>query len=55
MRVQRPLLGLTRWDRQRNPDIRNTLEVKNLIKNIKLYQRSWLTTWKEWIEAASPN
>jgi hypothetical protein len=31
MRFLRPLLGLTRQDRQRNPDIRNRLKVNNPI------------------------
>jgi hypothetical protein len=35
MRFPRPLLGLTRLDRQRNPDIRSSLKVNNLIENIK--------------------
>jgi hypothetical protein len=42
MRFLRPLLGLTRLDRQRNPDIRNMLKVNNLTEGIKLYQKRWL-------------
>jgi hypothetical protein len=42
MRFLRPLFGLTRLDRQRNPDIRNRLKVDNLIEDIKLYQKSRL-------------
>jgi hypothetical protein len=30
------LLGLTRLDRQRKPDIRNRLKVDNLVEDIKL-------------------
>jgi hypothetical protein len=35
----RPLLGLTRVDRQRNPDIRNSLKVDNIVEDIRQYQR----------------
>jgi hypothetical protein len=42
MRFLRPLLGLTRLDRQRNPDIRNRLKVNNIVDYIKLYQKKWL-------------
>jgi hypothetical protein len=40
MKSLRPLLGLIRFDNQRNPDIHNRLKVNNLIKDIKLYQKS---------------
>jgi hypothetical protein len=36
MRFLRPLLGITRWDHQRNPGIRNRFKVNNLIEDIKL-------------------
>jgi hypothetical protein len=42
MRLLRPLLELTRLDRQRNPDIRNRLKVKNLVEDMKLYHKKWL-------------
>jgi hypothetical protein len=42
MRFLRPLLGLTRLDRQRNPDMRNTLKVDNIAEDIKLYQKKRL-------------
>jgi hypothetical protein len=42
MRFLRPLLGLTRLDRQRNPDMRNRLKVDNIAEDIKLYQKKWL-------------
>jgi hypothetical protein len=38
MRFLRPLLGLIRLDRHRNPEIRNSLKVDN----IKQYQRRWV-------------
>jgi hypothetical protein len=42
MRFLRPLLGLTRLDRQRNPDIRNRLKVNSVVEDIiKLYQKKW--------------
>jgi hypothetical protein len=50
-RFLRPLLGLTRLDRQRNSDICNRLKVNNLIQVIKLCPKSW----KEWAEVAYPN
>jgi hypothetical protein len=37
MRFLRPLLGLTRLDRQRNPEIRNNLKVDNIVEDIKQY------------------
>jgi hypothetical protein len=42
MRFLRPLLGLTRLDRQRNPEIRNILKVDNIVEDIKQYQRRWV-------------
>jgi hypothetical protein len=41
-RFLRPLLGLKRLDRQRNPDIRNRLKVNNRVEDMKLYQKKWL-------------
>jgi hypothetical protein len=41
MRFLRPLLGLTRLDCQRNPDIRNRLKVNNTAEDTKLYQKKW--------------
>jgi hypothetical protein len=42
MRFLRPLLELTRLDRQRNPEIRNSLKVDNIVDDIKQYQRRWV-------------
>jgi hypothetical protein len=42
MRFLRPLLGLTRLDRQRNSDIRNTLKVDNILEDIISYQKNWI-------------
>jgi hypothetical protein len=42
MRILRPLLGLTRFDLQRNPEIRNSLKVDNTVEDIKQYQRRWV-------------
>jgi hypothetical protein len=42
MRFLRPLLGLTRLDRQRNPEIRNSLKLDNIVEDIKQYQRRWV-------------
>jgi hypothetical protein len=33
MRFLRPLLGLTKLDSQRNPDIRNRLKVDNIVED----------------------
>jgi hypothetical protein len=49
MRFLRPLLGIIRLYRQRNPDIRNRLTVNNLIEDIKLLYT------KESTDAAYPN
>jgi hypothetical protein len=35
-------IGLTRLDRQRNPEIRNSLKVDNIVEDIKQYQRRWI-------------
>jgi hypothetical protein len=40
-RFLRPLLGYTRMDRQRNEDIRKTLKVTNIVKEIQQYQKDW--------------
>jgi hypothetical protein len=42
MRFLRPLLGLTRLDHQRNPEICNSLKVDNIVEDIKQYQRRWV-------------
>jgi hypothetical protein len=42
MTFLRPLLGLTKLDRQRNPGIRNRLKVDKLLEDIKMYQKNWL-------------
>jgi hypothetical protein len=42
MRFLRPLLGLTRLDHHRNPDIFNRLKGHNLIEGIELYKKTWL-------------
>jgi hypothetical protein len=39
-------------DRQRNPEIRNSLKVDNIVEDIKQYQRRWVDHLNEWIEAA---
>jgi hypothetical protein len=31
-----------RLDRQRNPEIRNSLKVDNIVEDIKQYQRRWV-------------
>jgi predicted deacetylase len=41
MRFLRPLSGHTRLDRQQNKDIRKTLKVTNIIKEIQQYQKNW--------------
>jgi hypothetical protein len=40
--ILRSLLGLTRLNRQRNPEIRNSLKVGNIVEDIKQYQRRWV-------------
>jgi hypothetical protein len=42
MGILRPLLDLTRLDRQRNPDIRNGSEGDNTVEDTQLYQKKWL-------------
>jgi hypothetical protein len=42
MRFLRPLLGVIRFDHQRNPDIRNKLKVYNIVVDVKVYKRKWL-------------
>jgi hypothetical protein len=42
MRFLRPLLGLTRLDRQRNSDIRNRLKVDNILDDVISYQKNWI-------------
>jgi hypothetical protein len=42
MRFLRPLLGLTRLDRQRNFDIRNRLKADNILEDIISYQKNWI-------------
>jgi hypothetical protein len=50
MRFLKPLLGLTRLDRQRSSDIRNyRLEVDNRVQGIQLYQNYWLRKLK-WMD-----
>jgi hypothetical protein len=39
MRFLRPLLGYKRLDRQRNEDIRKTLKVTNIVKEIQQHQK----------------
>jgi hypothetical protein len=41
MKFLRQLLGFTRLDHQRNSDIRQKLEVDNIVEDIKLYQKKW--------------
>jgi hypothetical protein len=38
----KPLLGLTRRDRQRNFDIRNRLKADNILEDIISYQKNWI-------------
>jgi hypothetical protein len=40
MRFLRPLLGLTRLDRHRNPDICNRLKVDSLVENENCIKRT---------------
>jgi hypothetical protein len=40
IRFLRPLLGLTRLDRQRNSDIHNRLKVDNILEDIISYQKN---------------
>jgi hypothetical protein len=47
MRFLRPLLGLTRLDRQRNTDIRNRLKVDNILEDIISYQKNWIDHLKQ--------
>jgi hypothetical protein len=54
MRFPRPLLGLTRLDRQRNPEIRNNLKVDNIVEDIKQYQLPGTIGWKPPTEAGFP-
>jgi hypothetical protein len=42
MRFLRPLLDLTRRDRQRNIDVRNKLNQDDIVDEIRNYQQNWL-------------
>jgi hypothetical protein len=42
VRFLRPLLDLTRLDRQRNSDILNRLKVDNILEDIISYQKNWI-------------
>jgi hypothetical protein len=42
MRFLRPLIGLTRFDCQRNCDICNRLKVDNILQDIISYQKNWI-------------
>jgi hypothetical protein len=42
MRLLRPLLGLTRLDRQRNSDIRYRLKVNKILEDIMSYHKNWI-------------
>jgi hypothetical protein len=50
--AQMRFLRLKRPDRQRSPDIRNTLKVNNIVGDIISYQNKWFDPWNKWIEAA---
>jgi hypothetical protein len=54
MRFLRPLLGLTRLDCQKTPDIRNRLKVDNIVEDIELYQKNGTNGYKPPIEAGFP-
>jgi hypothetical protein len=41
IQLLRQLLGVTRLDCQRNPDIYNILKVDNVVEDKKLYQQNW--------------
>jgi hypothetical protein len=47
MRFLRPLLGFTRLDHQRNADIREKLQVLNIVEEIKKYQQNLKDAWTE--------
>jgi hypothetical protein len=47
MRFLRPLLGFTRLDHQRNSDIRQKLEVDNIVEDIKFSRRNGTVKNKE--------
>jgi hypothetical protein len=38
----RHLLGITKFDRERNQSVRENLGVQNIVLEIKQYQREWL-------------
>jgi hypothetical protein len=41
MRLRKPFLGLTRRDKQRNVDIKNKLNQKSIVDEIRSYQQNW--------------
>jgi hypothetical protein len=38
----KPLLSLTRWDKQRNVDVRSIVNQDNIANEIRNYQQNWL-------------
>jgi hypothetical protein len=46
MRLLRPLLGLTDFDRQRNPEFRNELKANGLLEDTNYIKIAGKTTWK---------
>jgi len=42
MKFLRPLLGITKLDKEKNQRIRVKTEAQNIVKEIKLYQEKWL-------------
>jgi hypothetical protein len=42
MKFLRPLIGITKLDRERNQSVREKLGVQNIVLELKQYQREWL-------------
>jgi hypothetical protein len=42
MKFLRNLLGITKFDKEKNQTIREKLGVQNIVKEIKQYQQKWL-------------
>jgi hypothetical protein len=48
-------LGITKLDRERNQSVREKLGVQNIVLEIKQYQHSGYSMWREWTQTGYPN
>jgi hypothetical protein len=55
MKFLRHLLGITKLDSERNQSVKEKLGVQNTVLEIKQYQQSGYSTYREWKQAGYPN